>query len=44
MYDPTFSNQGYGFRPNKREHDAVRQARKYMQEEKNFQRACKNLI
>jgi RNA-directed DNA polymerase len=32
IYDPTFSQQSYGFRPNKRGHDAVRQARKYIQE------------
>ncbi len=32
IYDPTFSQQSYGFRPNKRGHDAVRQARKYIKE------------
>ncbi|RYG71057.1 group II intron reverse transcriptase/maturase [Lentibacillus lipolyticus] len=31
-YDPTFSNQSYGFRPNKRGHDAVREARKYIKQ------------
>lgn len=29
-YDPTFSQHSYGFRPNKRGHDAVREARKYI--------------
>ena len=32
VYDPTFSSQSYGFRPNKRGHDAVRQARKYIKQ------------
>src|SRR5699024_6205564 len=32
IYDPTFSHQSYGFRPNKRGHDAVRQARNYIKE------------
>ena len=36
VYDPTFSNQSYGFRPNKRGHDAVRQARKYIKEGKRW--------
>ena len=31
IYDPTFSNHSYGFRPNKRGHDAVREARSYVQ-------------
>lgn len=31
-YDPTFSNHSYGFRPNRRGHDAVREARKYIQQ------------
>ena len=31
-YDSTFSQFSYGFRPNKRGHDAVRQARKYILE------------
>lgn len=29
-YDPTFSPHSYGFRPNKRGHDAVKEAREYM--------------
>lgn len=32
IYDPTFSKQSYGFRPNKRGHDAVRQAKSYMKQ------------
>lgn len=32
MYDPTFSTHSYGFRPNKRGHDAVRQAREYIKQ------------
>ncbi|PPJ68074.1 group II intron reverse transcriptase/maturase, partial [Staphylococcus aureus] len=32
VYDPTFSSQSYGFRPNKRGHDAVRQARQYIRQ------------
>ncbi|SFF52281.1 group II intron reverse transcriptase/maturase, partial [Halobacillus alkaliphilus] len=32
MYDPTFSTQSYGFRPGKRAHDAVRQAKTYINE------------
>lgn len=32
IYDPTFSTNSYGFRPNKRGHDAVRQARRYIKE------------
>src|SRR5699024_4914596 len=31
-YDPTFSKHSYGFRPNKRGHDAVREARKYIKQ------------
>ncbi|MBM7645206.1 group II intron reverse transcriptase/maturase [Scopulibacillus daqui] len=31
-YDPTFSQHSYGFRPNKRGHDAVREAKKYMKQ------------
>ena len=31
-YDPTFSNHSYGFRPNKRGHDAVREAKGYIQQ------------
>nr|WP_306798812.1 group II intron reverse transcriptase/maturase [Oceanobacillus saliphilus] len=32
VYDPTFSEYSYGFRPNKRGHDAVRTARGYIKE------------
>lgn len=32
IFDPTFSTQSYGFRPNKRGHDGVRQAKKYIEE------------
>ncbi|GGA77213.1 group II intron reverse transcriptase/maturase [Ornithinibacillus halotolerans] len=32
VYDPTFSRYSYGFRPNKRGHDAVRQARNYIKQ------------
>lgn len=32
IYDPTFSKHSYGFRPNKRGHDAVRQAREYIKQ------------
>jgi len=32
IYEPTLSPQSYGFRPNKRGHDAVRQAKKYIEE------------
>lgn len=32
VFDPTFSEQSYGFRPQRRGHDAVRKARSYMQE------------
>ncbi len=31
-FDPLFSIQSYGFRPNKRGHDAVRQAKRYIKE------------
>ncbi|XQY90959.1 group II intron reverse transcriptase/maturase [Metabacillus sp. HB246100] len=31
-FDPSFSKQNYGFRPNKRGHDAVRQAKLYIKE------------
>ncbi|MFZ3580512.1 reverse transcriptase domain-containing protein, partial [Virgibacillus sp. DJP39] len=31
-YDPTFSKHSYGFRPNKRGHDAVREARNYIKQ------------
>src|SRR5690625_1260236 len=36
IYDPTFSAQSYGFRPNKRGHDAVRKARSYIKEGKRW--------
>ena len=32
MYEPTFSTHSYGFRPGKRAHDAVRQAKAYINE------------
>lgn len=32
VYDPTFSTKSFGFRPDKRAHDAVRQARGYIKE------------
>ena len=32
IYDPTFSENSYGFRPRRRAHDAVRKARAYMEE------------
>ncbi len=32
IFDPTFSPNSYGFRPNKRGHDAVRKARTYIKE------------
>lgn len=32
LFDPTFSEQSYGFRPQRRGHDAVRKAREYMRE------------
>ncbi|MCM3636076.1 reverse transcriptase domain-containing protein, partial [Paenibacillus camelliae] len=32
VFDPTFSEQSYGFRPQRRGHDAVRKARSYMEE------------
>lgn len=32
VFDPTFSERSYGFRPQRRGHDAVRKARNYMQE------------
>lgn len=31
-YDPTFSNHSYGFRPNRRGHDAVREAKGYIKQ------------
>jgi len=32
IFDPEFSDASYGFRPNRRAHDAVRKARQYVQE------------
>jgi RNA-directed DNA polymerase len=32
IFDPTFSNHSYGFRPGRRAHDAVRRAQRYVQE------------
>src|SRR5690625_951016 len=32
IYDPTFSNYSYGFRPNRSAHDAVRKAKAYIRE------------
>ncbi|MGZ9586283.1 group II intron reverse transcriptase/maturase [Paenibacillus marinisediminis] len=32
MFDPKFSEHSYGFRPNRRGHDAVRKAKQFMQE------------
>jgi RNA-directed DNA polymerase len=32
VFDPQFSENSYGFRPNRRGHDAVRRARQYMEE------------
>ena len=32
MFDPTFSDHSYGFRPGRRAHDAVRRAQGYVQE------------
>jgi RNA-directed DNA polymerase len=32
MFDPQFSEHSYGFRPNRRGHDAVRKAKQYMKE------------
>src|SRR5699024_6353568 len=32
VYDPTFSEQSYGYRPRRRGHDALRQAREYMKQ------------
>jgi RNA-directed DNA polymerase len=32
VFDPQFSEQSYGFRPNRRGHDAVRKAQQYMKE------------
>ncbi|WP_226671185.1 group II intron reverse transcriptase/maturase [Metabacillus litoralis] len=32
IFDPTFSTQSYGFRPNKRGHDAVKEAKGYIED------------
>jgi group II intron reverse transcriptase/maturase len=32
LFDPAFSEHSYGFRPNRRGHDAVRKAREFMQD------------
>lgn len=32
MYDPTFSENSYGFRPNRSAHDAVRKAKEYIRD------------
>lgn len=32
IFDPTFSENSFGFRPNRRGHDAVRKAKKYIEE------------
>ena len=32
LFDPTFSDASYGFRPGRRAHDAVRRAQAYVQE------------
>ncbi len=32
IYDPSFSQHSYGFRPNKRGHNAVRQAKQYLKQ------------
>jgi len=36
MFDPTFSEHSYGFRPGRRAHDAVCEAQKYIQEGKRI--------
>ena len=36
LYDPTFSDQSYGFRPNRSAHDAVRKAKGYIQGRKSL--------
>lgn len=35
-FDPTFSDNSYGFRPGRRAQDAVRQARAYVQEGRRY--------
>jgi group II intron reverse transcriptase/maturase len=36
LFDPTFSDASYGFRPGRRAHDAVRRAQAYVQEGRNI--------
>jgi group II intron reverse transcriptase/maturase len=36
MFDPTFSEHSYGFRPGRSAHDAVRQAQRYIQEGRSW--------
>jgi RNA-directed DNA polymerase len=36
LFDPTFSDASYGFRPGRRAHDAVLRAQAYMQEGRSF--------
>ena len=36
MVDPTFSEHSQGFRPGRRAHDAVREAQRYLQEERQW--------
>ncbi len=36
LFDPTFSDASYGFRPGRRAHDAVRRAQGYVQEGRSF--------
>lgn len=36
IYDPSFSQYSYGFRPNKRGHNAVRQAKQYLKQGYNW--------
>ena len=35
-FDPSFSEHSYGFRPNRRAHDAVRRAQQYVQEDRRW--------
>lgn len=36
VYDPTFSDHSYGFRPNRRAHDAVKKAKRFITEGKRW--------
>lgn len=36
LFDPGFSDHSYGFRPGRRAHDAVRRAKRYVQEGRNW--------